>query len=267
MTPAPATLREAAVHVLTTADAAEKAALTATYAARRRDGGLDTVGNAVPPDRPTRPARPALLAPRDMPKRGLGTVAGRAAFIHAIAHIELNAIDLAWDIVARFAADDMPAAFHDDWVAVANDEARHFTLLTRRLAELGYAYGDFPGHDGLWQAATETADDLMARLALVPMVLEARGLDTVPDAARRLEIVGDAETAAILTVIGEEEIAHVAAGTRWFHYLCDRSGIEPIRAFHDMVRSRFRATLKPPFNIPARAQAGMNTAYFDPLSH
>lgn len=260
------TLSQAAVHVLTTAEPAEKASLTAAYAERWRDGGFAGVGNAAPPDRPARPARPELLAPRDMPRRGLGSEAGRAAFVHAIAHIELNAIDLAWDIVARFTAYDMPTAFFEDWVSVAADEARHFTMLSQRLAALGYVYGDFPGHDGLWQAAADTADNLAARLALVPMVLEARGLDTVPDAERRLRIVGDHETADILAVIGTEEIPHVAAGTRWFCYLCDRSGTEPISTFHDMVRARFRATLKGPFNIPARASAGMGEAYFDPLS-
>lgn len=260
------TLTQAACRVLGTADASEKASLTAHYAAAWRDGTLRDIGDTQPPVRPSRPAKPDLLMPRDMPKRGLGSDAGRAAFVHAIAHIELNAIDLAWDLVARFVADDMPRSFYDDWVRVADDEARHFVMLSERMAEMGYTYGDFPAHDGLWQAAEATTDDIAARLALVPMVLEARGLDTVPDAVHRLEQVSDDRTAAILKIIGKEEVPHVAAGTRWFDRICRARGIDPVETFHALVKSRYNAKLKPPFNEAARTRAGMASSFYAPLA-
>ncbi len=260
------TLSAAAVHVLTAAVPGDKTALTARYARAWRDGTLSEIGDIEPPDRPARPEKPDLLAPGKMPRRGFGAIAGRAAFIHAIAHIELNAIDLAWDIVARFPNEKMPKEFYDDWVNVATDEARHFTMLNDRLALLGFTYGDFPGHDGLWQASQDTTDDLAARLALVPMVLEARGLDTAPDAATRFRSNGDIETAAILDLIAEEEIAHVAAGTRWFRFLCERDGYDPVERFQEIVRSRFRSTLKAPFNEAARLEAGMTDTYYLPLA-
>jgi len=183
-----------------------------------------------------------------MPKRKPGGAAGRIAVIHAIAHIELNAIDLAWDIVARFTGEDMPRGFYGDWVQVAVDEADHFDLLDQRLTDLGAAYGDLPAYDGLWEAAETTADDLLARLALVPMVLEARGLDTTPQAVRRFRAGGDDDTADILARIAEEEIPHVAAGVRWFRFLCARRGIDAVATFHALTRQNFNGHLKPPFN-------------------
>ncbi len=198
-----------------------------------------------------------------MPRRRKGGLAGRQAFVHAIAHIELNAIDLAWDIVARFTDENLPRAFYDDWTGVALDEADHFDMLCRRLGELGCAYGDLPAHDGLWEAAETTADDLLARLAIVPMILEARGLDTTPHAVADLERHDDHETAAILAKIGEEEVPHVAAGVRWFEYLCERRDIEPVAHFHALRQARFKGALKPPFNREMRTKAGMNPEYFD----
>lgn len=259
-------LSDAAVRVLTAAAPDEKTGLTARYAAAWRDGAIPEIGAAAPPDRPARPNKPDLQPPGMMPRRSFGSVAGRAAFIHAIAHIELNAIDLAWDIVARFTKEDMPKAFYNDWVGVAADEARHFTMLNERLASLGFTYGDFPGHDGLWEAAQNTMDDLAARLALVPMVLEARGLDTAPDAAKRFRGTGDTETADILELIAEEEIPHVAAGTRWFRFLCERNGCDPVDRFQEFVRSRFHTNLKAPFNEAARLEAGMGGAFYLPLA-
>ncbi len=263
----PTTLAEAARRVMASADPAEKVALTRAYTDAWASGGIAEVGSTALPDRPARPARPELLAPRDMPKRKLGGDAGRAAFVHAIAHIELNAIDLAWDITTRFAAtEDVPRAFYDDWAEVARDEAEHFDLLARRLHDLGYAYGDLPAHDGLWQAAADTMDDLLARLALVPMVLEARGLDTAPEAVTRLKGAGDDATAAILAKIGVEEIPHVAAGVRWFDFLCDRRGLDPAATFQDLIRARFKGRLKGPFNRAARAEAGFPETYYLPLA-
>lgn len=242
-------------------------ALTRRFAAAWGSGDISTIGAATLPDRPARPPNPELRPPREMPKRNPGGEAGRIAFVHAIAHIELNAIDLAWDIIARFTEEDLPRAFYDDWLGVAKDEAEHFDLLSRRLGELGSAYGDHPAHDGLWQAAENTADDLLARLALVPMVLEARGLDTTPKAVRRLRGAGDKDSAEILETIGMEEIPHVAAGVRWFEFICAKRGIDPVPAFHRLVTERFKGNLKPPFNEAARAEAGFSPSYYQPLAN
>jgi uncharacterized ferritin-like protein (DUF455 family) len=225
------------------------------------------LGRAEPPAHPARPDRPVLRQPKAMPKRrNFGSPAGRIALVHALAHIELNAIDLAWDIIARFASEDLPRAFFDDWVAIAAEEAVHFALLADRLAELGARYGDLPAHDGLWEAAAATADDLLARLAVVPLVLEARGLDVTPEMAARVERAGDTPTAAILHRIYHDEIGHVAVGLRWFEGLCRARGLVPERVFHDRVRRCFRGELKPPFNHEARAAAGFPPHYYEPLA-
>jgi uncharacterized ferritin-like protein (DUF455 family) len=261
------TLTEAACAVLGAADPAEKTRRSAATAAAWQAGGIAEIGAARPPSRPARPERPALLAPRDMPKRKAGQGRDRrVALLHALAHIELNAIDLAWDIVARFAHEDLPRGFYDDWVVVAAEEALHFRLLADRLAALDAAYGDLPAHDGLWQAAEETAGDLLARLALVPLVLEARGLDVTPAMAANLERADDGESAAILRRIYEDEIGHVAAGRRWFEHVCSARGLEPIATWQELVRRHFRGSLKPPFNDDARAAAGFDAAFYRPLA-
>jgi uncharacterized ferritin-like protein (DUF455 family) len=251
---------------MTAGNPADKVALTRRYTDAWAAGEITVVGSADLPDRPARPERPELLAPKDMPRRRLGGEAGRAAFVHAIAHIELNAIDLAWDVTARFTDEDMPHAFYDDWCQVARDEAEHFDMLRRRLQELGSTYGAMPAHDGLWQAAGDTADDLLARLALIPMVLEARGLDTTPGAVERLKSAGDTATATILTRIGNEEIPHVAAGVRLFEFLCERRGLAPEETFHGLIRTRFKGVIKGPFNHFAREQAGFPEGYYLPLA-
>jgi uncharacterized ferritin-like protein (DUF455 family) len=233
-------------------------------------GGL-SVGAVRPPDRPGRPSRPLLRPPREMPKRrAFGSPQGRIALLHALAHIELNAVDLAWDLVARFAdarlADGaLPRAFFDDWVGVAAEEAEHFARLARRLEQLGARYGDLPAHDGLWEAAAATADDPLARLAIVPLVLEARGLDVTPDMTDRLARAGDRASAALLARLHRDEIGHVAIGLRWFEALCHASGLAPAATFHDLVRRRFTGGLKPPFNHEARAAAGFPPLYYEPL--
>ena len=251
--------------ILHAAEPAEKVALSLTLAARWRANDMP-IGEATPPPRPARPERPVLRPPRDMPKRrNYGSQAGRIALLHALAHIELNAIDLAWDLIARFAGSGLPREFADDWQEVAAEEAEHFALLAERLAALGSTYGALPAHDGLWEAAGATAHDLLARLAIVPLVLEARGLDVTPEMMQRLERAGDPEGAAILARIYADEIGHVAVGVRWFTRLCEARGLDPASAFHDQVRRYFRGILKPPFNHPARAAAGLPAAYYENL--
>jgi uncharacterized ferritin-like protein (DUF455 family) len=200
-------------------------------------------------------------------RRNFGSPAGRAALLHALAHIELNAIDLVWDLVARFAGIGLARGFFDDWVGVAAEEARHFQLLAARLADFGMRYGDLPAHDGLWEAAAATAGDLLARLAVVPLVLEARGLDVTPAMAMRLERAGDARSAAILRVIYQQEIGHVAIGRRWFDDLCRAERLVPEEVFHDRVGRFFRGALKPPFNHAARAAAGLPASYYEALAY
>ncbi|PBJ82665.1 hypothetical protein CMZ84_11025 [Lysobacteraceae bacterium NML93-0399] len=252
-------LLAAARHCLDARDPDDKVALTAAYAARFAAGALPLDPDAPAPEpirMPGRPEHPKLVHPRDLPRRGFGSIEGRAAFIHAIAHIELNAIDLGWDAVYRFR--DMPADYYADWVSVASDEARHFTMLRTRLRALGFHYGDFDAHNGLWEMCEKTAHDGMARMALVPRVLEARGLDVTPGMIVKLRSLGDPETVAILEVILEEEVAHVAAGSRWFRWFCERRGVQPESTFRELLSDYARAVLHGPFNIDARAAAGFS---------
>ncbi|CAN7249852.1 ferritin-like domain-containing protein [Pseudoxanthomonas sp. LjRoot168] len=254
-----ATLFEAARICLDAWDIDTKVALTQDYATAFARGELAACPDAPPPApirMPGRPPRPVLVHPRDLPRRGLGSVPGRAAFIHAIAHIELNAIDLAWDAVYRFRG--LPAAFYADWVGVAHDESRHFVLLRDRLRELGYDYGDFDAHNGLWEMTEKTAHDGLARMALVPRVLEARGLDVTPGMIVKLRDLGDEQTVAILDVILREEVAHVAAGSRWFRWYCEQRGVEPRARFRELLRQYAGGYLHGPFNIEARLLAGFD---------
>jgi uncharacterized ferritin-like protein (DUF455 family) len=262
----PFTLSAGAVAILGTADPAAKAAESRRLVGIWRAGAIE-IGNVTPPSRPSRLDRPLLRPPKEMSKRrGFGSPAGGIALLHALAHIELNAIDLAWDIVARPWRHALPRAFFDDWVSVAAEEALHFELLVRRLAEFGAQYGDLPAHDGLWESAAATADDLLARLAVVPLVLEARGLDVTPEMAARLERLGDRRSADLLRRIYQDEIAHVAAGVRWFDWLCGARGLAPEEAFRERVRRCFKGQLKPPFNNAARAAAGFPARYYEPLA-
>lgn len=210
-----------------------------------------------------RPQRPQLVAHSRLPRRGLGTPKGRAAFVHAIAHIEFNAINLAWDAVARFAG--MPGDYYREWAMVAADEARHFALLAEHLRGLGFVYGDFDAHDGLWEAARKTAHDCLLRMALVPRVLEARGLDVAPQMIERLQAVGDAAGADILRLILREEVAHVATGTRWFHWLCRERGLDPERTFLALVAEHMPGAVKGELHRSARRQAGFSELELDGL--
>lgn len=252
-----------AVEVLAAPDPQDKVELTRRLAGDWRSGAVPPPGRPNVPRRPARPAHPALVDPRELPKRKIGaSTAGRAALLHAVAHIELNAIDLAWDMAARFAGHGLPRDFADDWVNVAADEAEHFALLFRRLEAFGVSYGDLPAHDGLWQAAERTSHDLLARLAVVPMVLEARGLDVAPSMIARLEKAGDADSAAVLKRIYAEEVAHVASGVRWFRRLCRERGLDEAAVWRDLVRRYCNGALRPPFNAPARDLAGLPQFFY-----
>ncbi|HTH97611.1 MAG TPA: ferritin-like domain-containing protein [Stellaceae bacterium] len=254
-----------ACQVLTTADALAKAQAALDLAAGW-DAGTLTFMAADLPLRPARPARPELRLPRDMPRRRMGGgTKGRIAMLHALAHIELNAIDLACDILARFAC-GLPPEFATDWLNVAAEEAKHFMLLSARLRAYDAGYGDLPAHDGLWQAADATADDVLARLAVVPMVLEARGLDVTPMMIERMTALGDEESAAVLKVIYQDEIGHVATGQRWFDRIARCRGLDPLPAWQDLVRRRFKGALKRPFNAAARDAAGLPGDYYEPLA-
>ncbi|WP_061935535.1 ferritin-like domain-containing protein [Aureimonas sp. AU22] len=262
------TLRGLAIEALREPDLDEKRRLTRLAGERwaARTLGLSAPSDPPLPSRPGRPAEPPLVSPRHVPRRSVHTVEGRVAMIHALAHIELNAIDLALDIVARFCGQPVPRSFFDGWMMVATDEARHFGLLSDRLSALGSRYGAMPAHDGLWQAVDATAHDLAARLAIVPLILEARGLDVTPSLLSKLHEVGDLETAEILDVIYNDEKRHVAVGAKWFRFLCARQRIDPARRFGELVRECFRGEVKPPFNDRARAEAGLTPTFYRSLS-
>lgn len=221
-----------------------------------------------PPDRPARPRHPELVPPGQVKRRRLGSLQGRIALLHALAHIEFNAIDLALDMGLRFVGDIAALgldgeAFLADWFGVADDEARHFSMIAARLNELGSHYGALAAHDGLWEAAMATADDVLARLAIAPLVLEARGLDVTPQLIEGLERANDEKSAEILNVIYRDEIGHVGVGVRWFEAVCRRRDEKPESAFRSLVEARFAGGLKPPFNRDARDRAGFSPAIYE----
>jgi uncharacterized ferritin-like protein (DUF455 family) len=266
MPPVPATVARACRSVLLAAEPGAKMRAARSAARAWRRGELAHAFDVAMPDSPARPGRPELLPPSRMPKRGRGgSERGRIAMLHALAHIEFSAIDLAFDLAGRF-GQSFPPAFIGDWFGVGADEAMHFALLDRRLRTLGSGYGELPAHDGLWEAAAATADDPLARLAVVPMVLEARGLDVTPAAVERFEAAGDRRSAAILGRIYRDEIRHVGTGSRWFRWSCESQRIEPVPAWQQLVADRFRGTLKPPFNDSARDEAGLSREYYAALA-
>jgi len=210
------------------------------------------------------PPKPELVAPAKLRRRRLGSEAGRAALVHAVTHIEFNAINLALDAVYRFR--NMPSQYYLDWMSVAADEARHFQMLSTRLQSMGFKYGDFPAHNGLWEMAQRTADDCLKRMALVPRVLEARGLDVTPGMIARLTTAGDDETVRILRIILEEEVRHVEIGSHWFRICCDQRGLEPEETFLSLLKEYFSGSLRGPFNMAARMQAGFTQREMDAIS-
>jgi len=221
---------------------------------------------------PGRPDLPELVSPSGVPRRRLGTTRGKAALMHAVAHIEFNAINLALDLVIRFSSDvvlrspEKQTEFITDWLSVASDEARHFNLVCAYLHEHGYEYGTFPAHNGLWDAAIDTSQDIAARLAVAPMVLEARGLDVTPQIIEKLRKNNDPEAVSILEVILTEEVQHVYFGTKWFNFVAEKRLKDPVNYFHELVRSHFKGSLKPPFNKEARFEANLYEDFYLPLS-
>jgi len=251
-------LFEQAAACLALADVEEKLTRTRQVAEAWRCGQLDLQagGDILPADRAGRPEKPELVPPNRLARRGLGTPVGRASMLHAIAHIEFNAINLAWDAVQRFR--NMPRAYYDDWARVADEEAYHFGLISNHLHEYGHDYGDFDAHNGLWEMAEKTAGDGLERMALVPRVLEARGLDVTPGMIAKLRQGGDARAVEILEIILSDEIGHVQIGTRWFRYLCGERGLEPESTFFDLLSRHFPKGLHGPFNEQARRKAGFS---------
>jgi len=255
---------------LQTSDGHEKAELSRQHAAiwfASRDAGEPLeIGLGNPPSYPARPDKPELLDPRDVPKRKPGNPAGRIALLHAVAHIELNAVDLHWDIVARFGHIPMPLGFYDDWVKSADEESKHFNMVCGCLDALGSYYGALPAHAGMWRAAEDTAEDILGRLAVVPMVLEARGLDVTPGMIEIFQKAGVSDAVDALNVIYAEEVGHVAYGSKWFNFLCGRDNLDPKEVFHTLVRKYFKGHLRPPFNEEKRAEAGLPPDFYWPLT-
>lgn len=250
-------LRATAMCLLATVEASAKVAGVVHAASLWHDGFIALDSNAaMKPLQPIpgQPKKPELVPPMQVKKRAMNTSEGRAILIHALAHIEFNAINLALDAIWRFTG--MPREYYEDWLKVAAEEAYHFSLLSAHLDSLGYTYGDFPAHNSLWQMAEKTKGDILARIALVPRTMEARGLDATPALRAKLAQAGDMKAAEILDIILRDEIGHVAIGNRWFNYLCEQRGLEAIAAYEKLATDYQAPTLRGPFNIEARRMAG-----------
>jgi uncharacterized ferritin-like protein (DUF455 family) len=267
LTESPTELRQAALHWLGETDPARKAKQTIVLATAWKEGSLalDAEGGLQPQCAlPGRPSLPELISPKFVKHRAMNTLEGRAAMIHALTHIEFNAINLALDAIWRFAG--MPRDYYADWLQVAGEEALHFSLLSAHLQTLGYRYGDFPAHNSLWEMADKTSGDVLARMALVPRTLEARGLDASPSMRAKLAQAGDQAAAEILDIILRDEIGHVAIGNRWYNLLCDERGLDPVVTYATLVQQYKAPTLRGPFNLSARREAGFSEAELRALS-
>ncbi len=252
-------LRQAALDCLAEPDAMVKVGMTRKLAAAWQCGEVRLDVRQMPMVSrpiPGRPAKPDLVAPRLLKRRAMTTPEGRAALIHALAHIEFNAINLALDAVWRFS--DMPQKFYADWLQVADEEAYHFNLLHAHLQHLGFNYGDFDAHNSLWEMADKTKESILARIALVPRTMEARGLDASPQLKSKLVQAGDALVGNILDIILRDEVGHVAIGNYWFNWLCEQQGLEPLSIFAQLCKEYEAPKLKGPFNLEARRQAGFS---------
>lgn len=252
----PGDLFAAAERCLRCADVERKLTLARRLWEERRDGRLVRPAQEADVEifDAGRPPRPELVAPARLVQRRIQTTEGHAALIHAVAHIEFNAINLACDAVYRFRG--LPDSYYTDWCRVAAEEAHHFALLSRRLGQLGYAYGDFPAHNGLWELAMKTAADPLLRMALVPRVMEARGLDVTPGMIARFAAIGDRQTVSILGIILRDEVGHVEAGSRWFRHLCEERGLEPEQTYFALIEQHLSAGIRCPLHKKARLQAG-----------
>jgi uncharacterized ferritin-like protein (DUF455 family) len=253
-------MRRAAHEALLEADPARKVALTRAAQALR-DDPFDDLDQPYAVEHPGRPPKPDLVHPARVASRGLGTAAGRAALIHAIAHIEFNAINLALDAACRFTG--MPEDYYREWMQVAAEEALHFSLLVEHLAGYGHGYGDFPAHNGLWEMAEKTREDVLARMALVPRILEARGLDVTPAIQAKLRHHGDTRAVEILDIILRDEIGHVAIGNRWYGWLCGQRGLDPAAQFEALSLRYDAPRVRPPFNREGRLRGGFSAAELD----
>lgn len=249
-------LRTAALGPLCDTDPVRKAQATLALDLTLPVGAAQAVQPVLPI--PGRPAKPELIAHTLLKPKPLSTLEGRALLVHSVAHIELNAIDLALDVVWRFAG--LPDAFYTDWVHIAQEEAKHFMLLREHLVSMGYDYGDFPAHNALWDMAERTQHDVLARIGIVPRTMEARGLDASPGVKNKLIGAGDHRAGQILDIILEEEIGHVAAGNRWYRYLCAQRGLDPISTYAQLIAQYDAPKLRPPFNLAARRLAGFEDA-------
>ncbi len=234
----------------------DPATKVASVASLRADFQRNVAPAVISVPVPGRPLKPLLVTPNELTKRSMNSDEGRAALLHAIAHIEFNAINLALDAVYRFR--DMPDAYYADWLQVAREESLHFTLLRQHLQSLGYDYGDFPAHNGLWEMAVKTESDVLVRMGLVPRILEARGLDATPPIRAKLAGAGDSKACEILDIILRDEIGHVQIGNRWFHWCCEQRGLEPIPTFVRLLREHEAPAIRGALNYPARRQAGFS---------
>lgn len=256
------TLRSASLVALQIRSPAEKCSATRAIQCNISAVNPDEIF-PEPGQLPCRPERPELVSTLKVQQRSVHTIEGRATLIHSLAHIELNAVDLGLDIVWRFPG--MPDQFYLDWTIVAQEEAKHFTLLAEHLSSLGFQYGDFPAHNGLWTMAEKTKDDLLARLAIVPRTLEARGLDASPPVRQKLLTAGDQRGAEILSIILQDEIGHVATGNRWYRWLCQHRGLDPMETYKMMAERYSAPKLRGPFNLEARRAAGFDEAELNTL--
>lgn len=253
---------QAAFNALMTSDAHLKASAVFQLLEDWREGKCTTSKvDIIDIPQPGKPDRPPLVAPKLLKSRGIGSQEGKASLLHAIAHIEFNAINLALDAVYRFQS--MPTAFIDDWLGVAAEEAYHFQLIREQLARFGYDYGDFPAHNGLWETTYDTSFDVLVRMALVPRALEARGLDVTPDMMRRLRAVGETKAVEVLHILLRDEEGHVAIGTKWFTWLCTQRGLNQFETFKHLITHYLHGDIRGPFNIEARLRAGFTSEEMD----
>jgi uncharacterized ferritin-like protein (DUF455 family) len=262
----PAELRHTALHWLTEPDPAAKAGGVSELARRWEVGSMTLDSEADLASEgliPGRPQKPELVPPTELKRRGMSTIEGRAVMMHALAHIEFNAINLALDAIWRYPG--MPVEFYTDWLQVAAEEAYHYTLLVGHLHVLGHAYGDFPAHNGLWELADRTRDDLLARIALIPRTMEARGLDVSPGLRDKLAQAGDRAAAAILDIILRDEIGHVRIGNHWYGWLCGQHSLDPIGTYEQLINTYKAPAMRGPFNVMARKAAGFTDAELEAL--